>query len=599
MLTFLLCIIVSGSHAQSIYNHLCERCTKAASDSEKVETLANLASYFYALREDNRGDSILGIADMVAEESRSEKLMTRMMCNCPRYLLLGSTFRSRFILSKDDADKTYKCINKTLNYVNTIHSDEYSALTYATLSLFYEVNGQLNESYKYANLAYSTALNAGSDSVKVVSALQLGHVYLRQKEIVMAFKTYTSALDIALKVHNQYLEALTYKYFAQLYLSLDKRAEARNYLLRCLDINKKQHYYYDLIDTYILLADDDDFNVVKANLAKAEALADSIGDISSKIEAQKFFLLHLMLENRDETLKYLNEHTSLKTVLENQGHNYIDWMIGDIYLYGNSPDSALPYFINAEKSFDSCYNLDAKKRFFGEFAKTYAQTGNINKAIAMFEKALTLAKKTASTGSIIGYSKSLKDLYNEIGDYQKAYQYYDVFYKYSDTLKMYAKVKDLALLEIENIGKQKARDEQMARVEEERRHNLQYMAITVCIITVFLILIVLGMFTVSKFMIRTLGFFSFIFFFEFIILLADEKIHHMTHGEPLYVWLIKIVLLAVLLPSHHLLEEKLIHYLVSEKLIQLRNRLALGKKLQLMFASLKKKGGDKSPPETN
>jgi hypothetical protein len=199
-------------------------------------------------------------------------------------------------------------------------------------------------------------------------------------------------------------------------------------------------------------------------------------------------------------------------------------------------------------------------------------------------------------GSVIVYSNALKNLYNETGDYKNAFHYYDVYAKYKDSLNIYAKEKEVALLEIENINKQKIRDKENARIAEERRHNLQYMAITVSIITIFIILILLGMFTVSKLMIKILGFFAFIFFFEFIILLADEKIHHMTHGEPLYVWLIKIVLLAVLLPLHHLLEEKLIHYLVSERLIELRNRLAIGKRFSSLLALVKKKGGVRTPP---
>jgi hypothetical protein len=51
-------------------------------------------------------------------------------------------------------------------------------------------------------------------------------------------------------------------------------------------------------------------------------------------------------------------------------------------------------------------------------------------------------------------------------------------------------------------------------------------------------------------------------------MLLDTYIHHITHGEPLKIWLIKIGLLSMLLPLHHYLEEKMIHYLLSKHLIE-------------------------------
>jgi hypothetical protein len=47
--------------------------------------------------------------------------------------------------------------------------------------------------------------------------------------------------------------------------------------------------------------------------------------------------------------------------------------------------------------------------------------------------------------------------------------------------------------------------------------------------------------------------------------LADKQIHHMTHGDPLQILLIKIVLIALLLPLHHWLEHKVIHYLMRHR----------------------------------
>jgi hypothetical protein len=72
----------------------------------------------------------------------------------------------------------------------------------------------------------------------------------------------------------------------------------------------------------------------------------------------------------------------------------------------------------------------------------------------------------------------------------------------------------------------------------------------------------MGKFKVKPWFIRTLGFISFILLFEFIILLIDHQLHVLTNGEPLPILLVKIVIIAFLLPFHHWLEHKVIHYLM-------------------------------------
>jgi len=137
--------------------------------------------------------------------------------------------------------------------------------------------------------------------------------------------------------------------------------------------------------------------------------------------------------------------------------------------------------------------------------------------------------------------------------------------------------RDLALLEIEDVTRQQQREAELAKEKELRKYNLQYMLITIVVATVFVLMIMIGMFKISAGIIRLMGFLSLIFFFEFVILILDNGIHHLTHGEPWKVWLIKIGIISFLLPMHHFLEHKLIHYLLSRHLITVRNRLSVSK----------------------
>ncbi len=127
------------------------------------------------------------------------------------------------------------------------------------------------------------------------------------------------------------------------------------------------------------------------------------------------------------------------------------------------------------------------------------------------------------------------------------------------------KEKDVLGLEIDAENKRKERAEVLAKEETTKRHNWQYMGILVVILGLFTLLASFGIFKVSEKLIKILGFVAFILLFEFIILIADTWIHHATHGEPWKILAIKVVLIGLLLPLHHFLEHKAVHYITSKQ----------------------------------
>jgi hypothetical protein len=118
---------------------------------------------------------------------------------------------------------------------------------------------------------------------------------------------------------------------------------------------------------------------------------------------------------------------------------------------------------------------------------------------------------------------------------------------------------------VDNDKRRRDREAKEEELATEHRHNVQYMGFTVGLVALFMVLVMMGWLAVPPSVIRILGFLSFIFLFEFIILLADKQIQGWTNDEPWKVLLIKIALAAVLVPLHHWLEHKVIVYLSNRK----------------------------------
>ena len=528
-----------------------------------------LSQYYYANKKFAKGDSVIERQIMLAESTMNQRLVLDVYFN-------NAGYRSTAVSTKERSKNALTYVKRALAYAKASDRTDFIAIAYSNLAAANVSDGRTEEALKNANFAFTTALNTQNDSAKVVCAVQLGKVYQQRSDVLMAFKSYINAQNIAIEAKQESLLPQVYHAIASLYKRLGNEELARNYIHRSLAINKKQKNDPGIVQDYIFLAKMSNYLAGKEYLLQAVNKADEVGDIGNKIEAEKILFFHMLLEEKPaHMIAYLEDNTELKGVFENTGPDYIHWMYGEIYLYGNMPDTALLHFEKAEPAFSSGYDINERKNFFGEFAYCYQLLNNSEQAIKYYIQSYELAKQTSDLGSLKSFSREIKTLYEHTGKYKEAYEYSVLYDHYKDSVDLLGREKDLALLEIENVTRQQQREADLAKANQRRKYNLQYMLITIIIAVAFLILIMVGMFKVSAVTIRLMGFLSLIFFFEFIILILDNWIHHLTHGEPWKIWLIKIAIISFLLPLHHYLEHKLIRYLLSRHLIFVRSRLSV------------------------
>lgn len=553
--------------------NLIDNYKSAESDSIRVLKLEELAEFYYAYKYFQKGDSIIEKLIMTAEATLNKNLVLIAYFN-------NAAYRSVNTITKDRIQEIKRYIQRAFNYARSNGYTDYVAMAYSNLAALFLADGKTDEAFRNASQGFTTALNTDNDSAKVICAIQLGNIYLQRSDVLTAFKTYSNAYNIALLRKDESLLPPVLTAIGLLYKKLGNEAEAKDYVLRSLSINKKNKNIEGLINDNILLAKLSNYIAGKEYLQQALQLSDQVSNLPLKIEAERILFIHMLLQEKPEfMLAYLDKSPELRGVFENTGPDYLNWMYAEIYLYGGQPNMALNYFKQAENSFNTGYDLTSKKNFFGEFAYCYHLQNDVEQAISYYQKTFQLSGTTSDLSSLQQYSSALKDLYYKKGDYKQAFEYNRLYDHYKDSVDLLGKEKELALLEIQNEEKDQQRKAELAAKALQRKYNLQYMLITIIVATAFVLLIMVGMFKVSTFTIRLMGFLSLIFFFEFIILVLDNKIHHFTHGEPWKVWLIKIGIISILLPVHHYLEHKLIHYLLSRHLITVRSKLSLSRLL--------------------
>lgn len=504
----------------------------------------------------------------VAEESRDRKLMV------DAYLSNGLRC-SYFAARGDYTARAIGFYNQAMDIARK-NSDEASmGAVYLHLASVYLAQLDKDNALKEANQGFSVIMSLDKeDSLKAKAYQTYGDVYLARNEKKLALQNYLKALHTAEDAGNNALMKDCYVSLSAFYSSIEDYDRAIDYFtlaLKKLDVLKDGNVPYQrtiyLTSIGNLYAAKKSTDIALGYFNRSISMADSLQFTNLKIPGYLGLLnQYLRMDQPQKALDYFNSPAgaSLRGYLNNFGFTGVtDQAYGYIYSQMGKLDSAAVYFNRAAPYFEKGTNDQTRLNFYAQYADFWKKTGNYDKAIEYYLNVKALADKNGFLESAEGASKHLDSLYTRKGDFKQAAIYTASYYLLKDSVEKNNKEKELAQVEASDEQKRLEKEEKKREEAERARHNIQYMAITIGIAVFFVLLVIMGIFKVSENTIRVLGFFAFIMFFEFIILIADNQIHHWTHGEPWKVLAIKIVLIALLLPLHHWLEHRVIHYLTS------------------------------------
>jgi hypothetical protein len=553
--------------------------------AEKVKWLGVLSQYYMGI-DKSVSDKYWTEQSNTAEMSRDRKLMIdALFTNARRHLNMAGRLDYLHVAT------AYS--EKALVLSKASNMNEYEAWAYILLAQSALANGKTDPALNYSNLAESIASGSDNDSLKISSALQLGNTYLYKNERMLAFRSYLRGTNLAEEMKNFDLQETCYYALSQFYSGLNDYEQAKDYLYKIIALTKKYNKPYDRLNAYNTMGSIYSRNNQQEHaisfFEQALALADTLNFQLIKLNTYgAMWNTYLSHDKAKEALDFLNTQPELKRFLKQSGYDYyIDQTNGMAYAEIGKLDSAAIFLAKAEKGIEQNANIYSRHSFYMGMAYFSTLRKDYKTALAYALKGKGIADATGSMELQAKDAQKLDSIYQILGDFKNSYFYNRQYQKATDSLEKITLDKELALAEVENENKRAQREEALAAEAQRERHNIQYMGITVAIAGVFIVLVMLGIFSVSQTTIRVLGFFAFIFLFEFVILLADNKIHHWTHGEPWKVLLIKIGLISILLPLHHYTEKKVIHYITSRKMFEL-NR-------ESFFSRLKKKAEAPTP----
>jgi tetratricopeptide (TPR) repeat protein len=566
-LVFSLLFFTAAAQQDTTVQRLQKELAAAPGVSGKLDIIFQLAQQ-YNLENPKACQEILEKGIFIAEESRNREMMAKAA-------RMAGNIYSQMSGLKEYSEKAGGYLQQAMAICKKERGMEGEKISCnMTMARFLRNSGKNQEAKKCNEEAMSIANETGNDSLIVISKLGYGRTQLAAGEKLDAFKTYLYAQELAEKskhANKDWLQIMAYNSLSVFYESIEDYDRAIDYQYKSLDYAKKNKNVSDIFsalnsigNSYTLAKK---YDAAKNIYQQVIHLADSLKRPDNKIQGQIGFVNTLMNgTDSKESLKYLDTHPEIKALFERLHLGYqLDYGMGQVYVLLKRYDSARYYYNKSLPVLEKVSSASALPSVYLTYSKFLYESGEYNKAINYLLKAKSLNDSTDNKDSNTDYYEMLDSCYQKAGDYKQAFYYKSLFTKAKASLEEKSKQKDVLAIEIDAETRRKERLDKDEEEATQKRHNWQYMGIVLGIVSLFIGLASLGLFRVSTKWIRVLGFISFIFLFEFIILLADKWIHHATHGEPLYILGIKVILIAILLPLHHFLEHKLIHYITSRR----------------------------------
>lgn len=450
-----------------------------------------------------------------------------------------------------------------------------SCSAHISLAQYYLLTYNHEKALEHAYQALGVSEVIHDDSYKVRSHLILGRSLESGNRKMEAFRAYHSAMVLSTSLDDPGLMRFVYKALSRFYNFHKMYDQAVEYKLKEAKL-VPYGPHGDSLARMNILYDLEGISLNSKGRVNLEAIdriveyAVKHGNEELKNSAQALMRTYFLNSGKiDELYAYYQEHPHFLQALRE--YNYLTYirLMAVFKEHEGDTGRAMEFFREAESLISEHSNPILQSHFYLRYAEFLQRNMMLDSAEAKARMALYMSGE----GDYLDYSLKatslLEAICEEKEDFRSAHAFAVENRMIADSIREIARSEDLMAIELENATRLQEIEAAKKAAEKRRRHNIQYTAFTIGILSLFIILIMLGSFRVPKWVIQALGFFAFIFFFEFIILIADTEIHHMTHGEPWKILGIKVVLIAFLLPFHHWLEHRVVSYLIKKRLVNL------------------------------
>jgi hypothetical protein len=287
--------------------------------------------------------------------------------------------------------------------------------------------------------------------------------------------------------------------------------------------------------------------------------------------------LYYKLNRPDSALKYAGlADRENRFVKDNFVQSRIIFTFAGAYEETNRPELVNYYYKKAISYSDSVNNIRALGIVLNQYSQYLLKQKQYPDAKKYAIMGLGYNTKLGAKSKIVESANLLYTIYLATASADSAYSYLKIKDSYQDKLLAEQRANQLQSVIVNAQIKENDEATKAAEAVIERKHNLQYAAIAIGIITLVILFLLLSRSVlVSERLIEFFGVIGLLVVFEFINLVIHPYVAHLTNESPIWMLLILVAIAAVIVPLHHKLE-----HVITRRLVEKNKaiRLELAKK---------------------
>ncbi len=341
------------------------------------------------------------------------------------------------------------------------------------------------------------------------------------------------------------------------YWIMGNYSKALGSILQSLQLFEELNDRGNIADAYRAMAsiyrDQGDFNNAILYADKCKSIAGDhilidiytiIGSIYEKFDHLDSALYYLKLANDKDIRDNGKSH-----------YGYISLILGNVYHKQRNFPLSIKYYrlaiglIETQKVYK-----DLIEAYTG-IARVYADMSQSDSSLAFSKKALDIGHSTPFLLGMLDASSLLSGIYRSRHNFDSTVKYMDLSFSIKDTLYNRQQAREFQTLVFREQLRQQEIEQTKARAEEERRENIQMVGISAFIPVFFIVLLILSRRRIRPGVIDFMVLVGLLLFFEFISLALHPWLEGWTHHRPVLMLLALVLIAALLIPSHHRLEE--------------------------------------------
>jgi len=278
----------------------------------------------------------------------------------------------------------------------------------------------------------------------------------------------------------------------------------------------------------------------------------------------------------DSAFSYFNKSLNIARQIKNNYFEGISMVgLGNNYLKTEQNLLAMANYKSGIVYLKAAEDDDLLCEAYLGLATLHKKLGETDSSLYYARQSLSIAQKDGFLPRSLDAAKYLFEHFKNEKNTDSSFLYLNTVQRLNDSINSKSRIRESQVLSSNEQVRQLEIAESLAIAKKERKQQLQMLFIAIFIPGFFIFTLLLSKIKLHVRVIKISGVLSLLILFEYLTLLLHPYVAELTHHTPVYEMLIFVTIAAILIPTHHRVENLLIQWLTKNRPLFAGNKLKL------------------------